>query len=147
MEVSVQPANGAAELIRRGVVSDAEAEGNDVAYRFTDGGRILVSKFRAAHISPGDEIAWSLPLAPFLHAWPAAIRQAKDASRHDVRELFAQRGEPSQQIRDSRALRIVALWWWVLPIAHIPRWFGFIVSAVLVSAALLVLVRSAPSPA
>jgi hypothetical protein len=99
------------------------------------------------NILPGNETAWSLPLAPFLHAWPAAIRQAKDASRHDVRELFAQRGEPSQQIRDSRALRIVALWWWVLPIAHIPRWFGFIVSAVLVSAALLVLVRSAPSPA
>lgn len=96
------------------------------------------------NISPSAEIAWSLPLAPCLHGWPAAIRQAKDASHHDVRELFAQRGEPSQRIGDSRALRIIALWWWVLPVARIPRWIGFLVSAILVGAGFLILARSAP---
>ena len=96
------------------------------------------------NILPGNETAWSLPLAPFLHAWPAAIRQAKDASHHNVRDLFAQRGEPSQRIGDSRALRIIALWWWVLPIAHIPRWIGLVLSAVLISGALVILVRSTP---
>jgi hypothetical protein len=96
------------------------------------------------NIPPGNETAWSLPLAPFLHGWPAAIRQAKDASHHNVRDLFAQRGEPSQRIGDSRALRIIALWWWVLPIAHIPRWIGLVLSAVLISGALVILVRSTP---
>jgi hypothetical protein len=96
------------------------------------------------NISLGRETAWSLPLAPFLHGWPAAIRQAKDASHHNVRDLFAQRGEPSQRMGDSRALRIIALWWWVLPIAHIPRWIGLVLSAVLISGALVILVRSAP---
>jgi len=62
MEVSVQPANGVAKAIRRGVVSDAETEGNNVAYRFTDGGRILVSRFLAAHIGPGDEITFPLAI-------------------------------------------------------------------------------------
>ena len=68
MEVSVQPANGMTEAIRRGVVSGAEAEGNNVAYRFTDGGRILVSKFLAGQIRPGDEI--TLPLDHRLRRRP-----------------------------------------------------------------------------
>ena len=91
------------------------------------------------------EIAWSLPRAPFLHGWPATIRQANDASKHDVRELFQQRGEPSKRIEDSRALRVVALWWWVLPIAHIPRWLGILVFGILIVCALLLLIRSAPA--
>lgn len=31
---------------------------------------------------------------------------------------------PSRTISESRALRVVALWWWVLPIVHIPRVIG-----------------------
>jgi hypothetical protein len=102
------------------------------------------AELQERNITPDATIAWSLPLAPFLHGWPAAVRQAQDASQHDVRDLFAQRGDPSQRIGDSRALRVVALWWWVLPIARIPRWIGFFVSVILVGAGLLVLIRSAP---
>jgi hypothetical protein len=43
-------------MIRRGMVAGAEAQGDNVAFHFTDGGRILVSKFLAFHIRPGDEI-------------------------------------------------------------------------------------------
>jgi len=86
MEVSVQPANGVAEAIRRGVVSDAEAEGNNVAYRFTDGGRILVSKFLAAHIGPGDEIAFPLAIDSVGARTELYIR--KSASRRRSRDVY-----------------------------------------------------------
>jgi hypothetical protein len=95
-------------------------------------------------IAPGNQTAWSVPLAPLLHGWPAAIRQISDARHYDVRELFAQRGQPSQRIADSRSLRIVALWWWVLPVARIPRWMGLLLSVILVGASLFVLGKSIP---
>ncbi len=79
-----------------------------------------------------DSIAWSVRYAPFLHEWPAAVRQAKDAMRSDVKEIFAQRGAPSRTVEGSRALRVVAVWWWVLPVARIPRWIGATISTFLV---------------
>lgn len=89
-------------------------------------------------------ITWSFSLAPCLNGWPAAIRQVRDASHHDVRELFAQRGEPSQVIDNSRALRIVALWWWVLPLAKIPHWIGFLLSVCFVGFGIFMLLAAAP---
>jgi hypothetical protein len=77
-------------------------------------------------------LAWSFRYAPSLHEWPAAIHQVQDAEKSDVREIFAERGAPSRTISESRALRVVALWWWVLPIVHIPRVIGAAVSLVLV---------------
>ena len=79
---------------------------------------------------------WSFSQAPFLHAWPAAVRQVQDARSVDVRELLSQRGSaPATTVASSRALRIVAIWWWVLPIAHIPRIAGVCVSLVLLALA------------
>ena len=75
-------------------------------------------------------LAWSFRYAPSLHEWPAAIRQVEDAKKSDVREIFAERGSPSRTISDSRALRVVALWWWVLPLVHIPRLVGAAVSGI-----------------
>jgi len=72
------------------------------------------------------EIVWSFRHAPFLNQWPAAIRETRDAMGVDVREIFQQRGAPSDTIESSRALRVVAVWWWVLPLAHISRWIGMI---------------------
>jgi len=95
-------------------------------------------------VSQGPNIAWSPSLSPLFHGWPAGIRQVKDASHHDVRELFAQHGEPSQRIQDSRALRIIALWWWALPVAKIPWWIGFLVSTMLMAGGLLIFVGFAP---
>jgi len=86
MEVRVQPANGVAEAVRRGVVSDAQAEGNNVAYRFTDGGRILVSKFLAAQIGPGDEIAFPLAIDSVGARTELYIRKASSSPRS--RDLY-----------------------------------------------------------
>jgi hypothetical protein len=86
---------------------------------------------------------WSFSRAPFLHAWPAAARQVQDARKFDVRELMSQRGvSPATTISSSRALRIVAVWWWVLPIAHIPRVLGAIVSLLLLASGVIVLLRA-----
>lgn len=83
---------------------------------------------------------WSFSQAPFLHAWPAAKRQIEDARNFDVRDLLSQRGaSPASTISSSRALRIVAVWWWVLPIAHVPRIFGAAASVLLIFAGCILL--------
>lgn len=93
-----------------------------------------LSELAAQGYRTDEGAAWSFERAPFLHAWPAAVHEAQDARRSDVREIFAERGNPSRTIESSRALRVVAVWWWVLPIAGIPRWVGVVLSLLLVSA-------------
>ena len=87
-------------------------------------------------------LAWSVRYAPSLHEWPAAVRQVRDAQNSDVREIFARRGAPSATIGGSRALRVVALWWWVLPVAGIPRWIGATISLFLIVLGLVFLIRA-----
>ncbi len=77
-------------------------------------------------------LRWSPLRAPLLHAWGAASREIADARNHDVREIFHEAGTPSATIAASRALRVVALWWWVLPVVLIPRWIGFVCSLAIV---------------
>lgn len=82
---------------------------------------------------------WSPQDAPLLHVWGSARREFQDARTHDVRELFRARRGPATNIATSRALRVVALWWWVLPVARIPRWVGAVFSFLLVLAGLYLL--------
>jgi hypothetical protein len=91
-------------------------------------------------ISDG-QLYWSPVRAPLLHGWGAASHEITEARNQDVRELFRQRGTPSETIATSRALRIVAVWWWVLPIAHIPRSVGFACSLVMVVCGCWLLLR------
>ena len=92
------------------------------------------------------DLMWQPGRSPLLHAWPAAYRQIQDARHSDVRQLFARRNEVAagKSISNSRALRIVAVWWWVLPVVHFPRVWGVVVSALLTLSGiwLLVLARS-----
>ena len=88
------------------------------------------------------QLYWSPARAPFLHAWGAASREISDARNQDVRDLFHQRNTPSETIASSRALRIVAVWWWVLPIIHIPRFVGFACSLAMVICGSWVLFRT-----
>jgi hypothetical protein len=103
-----------------------------------------LAELQESGIAQGADIAWWLGRSPALHGWSAAFRQVNDASQYDVRELFALRGEPAHRIRDSRALRVVAVWWWVLPIVGLPRWIGLVVSVALAVLGLVVLALSAP---
>ncbi|MFZ0820067.1 MAG: phospholipid carrier-dependent glycosyltransferase [Candidatus Acidiferrales bacterium] len=79
----------------------------------------------------GFQQTWSPTKGALLQAWPAAIHEYQDATHHDVVELFNLRGAPSQSIETSRALQIVAVWWWVLPVAHLPRSLGIVIAAVM----------------
>jgi len=88
-----------------------------------------------------NELYWSPARAPLLHAWGAASREVRDARNQDVRELFSKRSTPSETIASSRALRVVAVWWWVLPIVHIPRSVGIACSLAMVSWGCWVLLR------
>ena len=62
METSVQAANGVAETIRRGSVSEPKQEGGKTACCFNNIGSILISNFLGAHIRPGDEIEFPLAI-------------------------------------------------------------------------------------
>lgn len=79
---------------------------------------------------PGPELQWSIKDAPLLHLWPSSIRQVRDARSEDITKLLAQRTGPATSIETSRAVRVVAIWWWVLPIAKISRWFGAVLSLI-----------------
>jgi hypothetical protein len=81
---------------------------------------------------PFSDVLWKPSRSPLLHAWPAAYRQIEDARSSDVRDLFAQRTEVrASKMSNSRALRIVAVWWWLLPVAHVSRLWGLLVAVLL----------------
>lgn len=86
------------------------------------------------------ELLWQPALSPILNAWPAALRQINDARQCDVRTIYAQHSDvPAATIATSRALRVVSLWWWVLPVVHISRFWGILLSVLLVITGILLL--------
>jgi hypothetical protein len=78
------------------------------------------------------DLMWRPSRSPLLHQWPAAYRQIQDARHSEVRQLLSQRtAVPASKISASRALRIVAVWWWLLPVVHVQRLWGVLASTVL----------------
>jgi len=94
-------------------------------------------------------LLWSPADAPLLHAWGAARRQTRDAKTQDVRAMFGERRGSAMTIESSRALRVVAVWWWVLPVAGVSRWVGGGVAFILLAlgAVLVVLALRGIKPA
>jgi hypothetical protein len=98
----------------------------------------LVASYKRSYAEAGEhgvsyaELMWQPRRSLLLNGWPAAVRQIQDARQSDVRELFAQRtGIPASTIATSRALRIVEVWWWVLPVVNISRVWGMLISGLL----------------
>lgn len=90
---------------------------------------------------------WSVDQSPLVRMWPAAWHQFQDAARTDPRMLLHEaetQHAPAHAIASSRALRIVAVWWWLLPAVGISRWLGVAVSLVLVVIGVILL--RAPPP-
>lgn len=78
------------------------------------------------------DLLWRPSRSLLLNAWPAAYRQIHDARRYDVRQLLAERtDQPATTISTSRSLRVVGIWWWVLPVLHVPRVWGILTSILL----------------
>lgn len=67
------------------------------------------------------QLLWSPGYSPLLQGWGAAYRQVNDALGSDVKELVRQAGTPETR---GEMLRVVAVWWWVLPAAGVAREVG-----------------------
>lgn len=77
-----------------------------------------------------DQIAWTPVESPLILLWPAARRQLDEALAVDVPTLVAQEGVARTPLT-ARAMRIVTLWWWFLPVAGVPRAAGAAAAAAL----------------
>src|SRR5439155_11521100 len=86
MDVSVHAASMIAQAIRRGRIVEATREAVNGACRLSDGGRVLVSTFLAAHIRPGDEIDFPLAINSAGSGTELYIRKASSSGRS--RDLY-----------------------------------------------------------
>ncbi len=86
MEAGVQAAAMIAETIRHGRVLEIKREADKVACRFSDGGRVLLSAFLAAHVRPGDEIDFPLAIDSAGAGTELYIRKASSSRRS--RDLY-----------------------------------------------------------
>ena len=76
---------------------------------------------------------WNPAYAPFIHIWSSSYREIQDALNTDVQTVVRQAGSSAgSNVESMRSLHIVAIWWWMLPAARIPRIFGAAVALVLV---------------
>jgi hypothetical protein len=99
----------------------------------------------AAHISDAARV-WNPRYAPALRIWGAAWRETADAYRNadQVGTFVRQAGKVpiAASIESSRTLRVVNLWWWMLPAVGIPRIAGAAVSLTLLIVGLWVIARA-----
>jgi hypothetical protein len=81
--------------------------------------------------------------APLFNIWGATFRQLSDAFSSDVAQVLKGVGEPpvAGKLASSDLLRIVAVWWWVLPAAGIPIWVGFAIATIMVGLGIWILRR------
>jgi hypothetical protein len=88
----------------------------------------------AANISAAAQ-TWNPRYAPAFRIWGAAWRETADAYRNaDQVGIFVHQAGTAPlaaRVESSRTLRIVNLWWWMLPAVGIPRIAGAAVSLVL----------------
>ncbi len=74
---------------------------------------------------------WSLSEAPLVRIWGVTYREISDARHTDVKDLVRTVENPNREKGDWRVVRTVAIWWWMLPAAGIPRALGIFISVAL----------------
>jgi len=78
---------------------------------------------------------WSITEAPITAVWGATKRtiRASILPQNDVRLLVRQAGTEYHETADAMpGLKVIALWWWMLPAAHIPAWIGALAALAMV---------------
>jgi hypothetical protein len=99
----------------------------------------------AAKISAAAQ-TWNPLYAPAFRIWGAAWRETADAYRNadQVGAFVRQAGTAplATRVESSRTLRVVNLWWWMLPAVGIPRIAGATVSSVLLIIGLWLIARA-----
>lgn len=91
------------------------------------------------------EIAWNPLLSPLVEMWPVAIQQIRDAQGQNLNTFRSYRAHAST-LADARNFRIVPLWWWMLPLVHIPRLLGAVVAALLAICGVRLMLRERSLP-
>ncbi|NVM57780.1 MAG: hypothetical protein HWN51_06655 [Desulfobacterales bacterium] len=84
-------------------------------------------------------LLWSPTHAPLIHAWGAAQRQISDALAGDVKDLVRKIGTPESK---KQMLRVVSVWWWMLPAFGIPRWVGVALAFLFVGIGVWVMLKA-----
>jgi hypothetical protein len=74
-----------------------------------------------------ESAAWHPQFASTVGMWRSAIEQVREAEHTDIREFTTYRPNATK-LADARNFRIVPLWWWMLPLVHVPRGFGIAVA-------------------
>jgi hypothetical protein len=70
---------------------------------------------------------WSFD-CPLTGIWGSSYREIADARQTDVIQVVREAGGPQRGPEHWRALRVVAVWWWLLPAARIPRIIGALIA-------------------
>lgn len=86
-----------------------------------------------------EELLWSPSHSPLVHGWGVAYRQLSDALGSDVKDLIRQAGISEER---GQMLRVVAVWWWMLPAAGISRWFGAALAFLLVGIGVWIILKA-----
>ena len=101
-----------------------------------------IAEATARHVSE-DALVWSPGKSAIIHQWGAAYRTYMGARRTDPRKLVERAGRGySDSPEKQEILQVVAVWWWMLPAAGIPRVFG-VAAALLMTASGMLLIRRA----
>lgn len=90
---------------------------------------------------PERTMQWSPAHAPAIRAWGTAARQVGDALRSDVRDLAREPRATGTDGRLPTSLRMIPLWWWILPVLGVPRWIGAALAAGMLGGGAWLLVR------
>jgi hypothetical protein len=88
----------------------------------------------AAGISESARI-WSLRQGPLIGIWRSDYHQISQAldSSNDLKAILREAGSaPLNDPFKSPCLRVVPLWWWILPAVHLPRALGAAVAILLI---------------
>lgn len=97
-----------------------------------------IAETNEAGFSPHQQI-WSVNAAPITRAWGSAVRQVVDARHADAGAALAGGGVDDSSVAAAQSFRILPIWWSVLPVLHLPVWFGLAIAAVLAATGAFVL--------
>jgi hypothetical protein len=84
---------------------------------------------------------WSFRRVQLVGVWPSAVAQVRDALDQSPQRLVDEVAQNPAGV--GRALRSVALWWWLLPAAGIPAALGLMASVLMAGAGVRLLRRTA----
>ncbi|MCH7928546.1 MAG: hypothetical protein IID03_11300 [Candidatus Dadabacteria bacterium] len=88
------------------------------------------------------DYAWSFKNSLLTNIWGTSYRQVNDALNTDVVNLVKNAGEPANKTSESEILKIIPIWWWMLPVVGINRLIGIFGALVMVYIGFFILYKT-----